>query len=122
MISWLIGVVTGMAYDVIGFAARWKPEDEARRLKARWALSLGVWNSGGADDYYLEELERFFKEDKTVLELLEKSLPERSTLFLVQRKRAWLVGFRASNGGEVRLDGRKGPATLARTESFDEEH
>ena len=48
MISWLIGVVTGMIYDCIGIAARLKPEDEARRLKASWALSLGVWNSGGA--------------------------------------------------------------------------
>ena len=48
MISWLIGIVTGMIYDFIGIAAGLKPEDEARRLKARWALSLGVWNSGDA--------------------------------------------------------------------------
>ncbi|HEY7499030.1 MAG TPA: hypothetical protein VH740_10975 [Vicinamibacterales bacterium] len=40
-------------------AARLKSDDEARRLKATWALSLGVWNSGGADDYYLDELGRF---------------------------------------------------------------
>jgi hypothetical protein len=100
LISWLIGVVTGMAYDFIGIAARLKPEDEARRLKARWALSLGVWNSGGADDYYLDELGRFFKEDKTVLDMLEKSLPGQSVSFLVERKRAWLAGFRASIGGE----------------------
>ena len=96
MISWLIGVVTGMIYDFIGIAARLKPEDEARRLKASWALSLGVWNSGGADEYYLDELDRFFKEDKTVLDTLEKSLPKQSASFLVQRKRAWLAGFRAS--------------------------
>jgi hypothetical protein len=30
MISWLIGMVTGIIYDVIGIAARLKPEDEAR--------------------------------------------------------------------------------------------
>lgn len=96
MISWLIGMVTGMIYDVVGIAARSKSEDEARRLKARWALSLGVWNSGGADDYYLEELDRFFKEDKTVLDMLERSLPKQSDSFLVQRKRLWLAGFRAS--------------------------
>jgi hypothetical protein len=41
-----------MGSDVIGIAARLKPEDEARRLKARWALSLRVWNSGGADEYW----------------------------------------------------------------------
>ena len=58
MISWLIGVVTGMMYDVIRVAARLKPQNEARRLKARWALSLGVWNSGGADDYYLSVARR----------------------------------------------------------------
>jgi hypothetical protein len=40
MISWLIGIVTGMMYDIIGIAARLKPEDEARGMKARWALSL----------------------------------------------------------------------------------
>jgi hypothetical protein len=95
MISWLIGVITGLIYDVIGIAARLKPADEARRLKARWALALGVWNSGGADDYYLDELDRFLKEDKTMLDLLESSLPEQSGSFLVQRKRAWLAGFRA---------------------------
>jgi len=89
MISWLIGMVTGMIYDCVGITAGLKPEDEARRLKARWALSLGVWNSGGADEYYLDELDRFFKEDK------EKSLPVQSASFLVQRKRAWLAGFRA---------------------------
>jgi hypothetical protein len=102
MISWLIGVVTGMIYDFIGIAARLKPEDEARRLKASWALSLGVWNSGGADDYYLEELDRFFKEDRTLLETLETGLPERSASFLVLRRRAWLTGFRTnwpSRGG-----------------------
>ena len=75
-------------------AARWKPEDEARRLKARWALSLGVWNSGGFDDYYLEELDRFFNEDMTLLDALQKSLPAQSASFLVQRKRIWLAGFR----------------------------
>jgi hypothetical protein len=96
MISWLIGVLTGLVYDVIGLAARSKSEDEARRLKARWALRLGVWNSGGADDYYLDELDRFFKEDKTLLDTLEKSLPQQSAPFLVRRKRAWLAGFRAS--------------------------
>jgi hypothetical protein len=89
-------VVTGLIYDFIGIAARLTPEDKARRLKARWALSLGVWNSGGADEYYLDELDRFFKEDKTVLDAVEKSLPEQSPSFLVQRKRAWLAGFRAS--------------------------
>jgi hypothetical protein len=94
MISWLIGVVTGLIYDLVCIAARLKPEEDARRMKARWALSLGVWNSGGADDYYLEELDRFFKEDKTVLDTLEQSLPEQSASFLVQRKRAWLIGFR----------------------------
>ena len=94
MISWLIGIVTGMTYDVIGIAARLKPDDEARRLKARWALSLGVWNSGGGDDYYLDELDRFFKEDKTLRDTLEASLPAQSASFLVQRKRAWLIGFR----------------------------
>jgi hypothetical protein len=98
MISWLIGLVTGIIYDLVGIAARLKPEDEARRLKARWALSLGVWNSGGADDYYLDELDRFFKEDGTVLATLEKDLPEQSASFLVQRKRAWLTGFRMSSG------------------------
>ena len=77
-------------------AARRKPADDARRLKARWALSLGVWNSGGADDYFLEELERFFKEDRTLLDTLEKSLPEQSRSFLAVRKRAWLAGFRMS--------------------------
>jgi hypothetical protein len=96
MISWLIGMVTGMIYDVIGIAARLKPEDEARRLKARCALSLGVWNSGGADEYFLDELDRFFKEDKTVLDTLEKSLSEESASLLVQRKKIWLAGFRAS--------------------------
>jgi hypothetical protein len=96
MVSWLIGVVSGLIYDLIGIAARAKSEDEARRMKARWALSLGVWNSGGADEYYLDELDRFFKEDTTVLDMLEKSLPERSPSLLVQRKRAWLAGFRAS--------------------------
>jgi hypothetical protein len=96
MISWLTGTVTRMIYDFIGIAARLKPEDEARRWKARWALSLGVWNSGGADDYYLDELGRFFKEDSAILFILERSLPERSTSFLVQRKSAWLAGFRAS--------------------------
>ena len=96
MIAWLIGVVTGLIYDVIGIAARLKPADEARRLRARWALSLGVLNSGGADDYYLEELDRFLKEDKTLLATLEQSLPGQSASFFVQRKRAWLAGFRAS--------------------------
>ena len=95
MISWLIGVVTGAIYDLVGLVARLKSDNEARRLRARWALSLGVWNSGGADEYYLDELDRFFKEDKTVLDTLEKSLPEQSASFLVQRKRAWLAGFRA---------------------------
>jgi hypothetical protein len=33
---------------------------------------------------------------QTVLDMLEKSLPEQSASFLVQRKRAWLAGFRAS--------------------------
>ena len=97
MMSWLIGVVTGLIYDLVGIVARSKPENEARRMKARWALSLGVWNSGGADDYYLEELDRCFKEDKTVLDMLEKSLPEHSASFLVQRRRAWLADF---EGGE----------------------
>ena len=87
MTSWLIGVVTGLMYDLIRIAARLKPEDEARRLKARWALSLGVWNSGGADEYYLGELDRFFREDRTVLVTLEESLPEQSASFLVQRKK-----------------------------------
>jgi hypothetical protein len=96
MISSLIGAVTGMVYGVVGSAARLKPEDEARRLKARWALRLGVWNSGGADDYYLDELDRFFKEDRTLLDTLEKSLPQQSASFIVRRKRAWLAGFRAS--------------------------
>jgi hypothetical protein len=99
MTSWLIDMMTGMIYDVIGIAARFKPEDEARRLKARWALALGVWNSGGADEYYLDELDRFFKEDRTVLEALEKKLPAQSASFLVQRKRAWLAGFRATLSG-----------------------
>jgi hypothetical protein len=80
----------------VRIAARLKAEDEARRLKARWALSLGVRNFGGADEYDLDELDRFFKEDKTVLDTLDKSLPEQSTSFLVQRKRAWLAGFRTS--------------------------
>jgi hypothetical protein len=96
MISRLIGIATGLIYDVIGIAARLKPEDEARRLKARWALSLGVLNSGGADDYYLEELDRFLSEDKTLLETLKSGLPEQSASFLVQRKKIWLAGFRAS--------------------------
>jgi hypothetical protein len=96
MISWLIGIVTGVIYDVIGIAARFKTDSDARTLKARWALSLGVWNSGGADDYYLEELDRFFKEDKTLLNTLEQSLPKGSASFLGHRKRAWLSGFRAS--------------------------
>ena len=96
MSSWLIGTVTGLIYDVVGIAARLKPEHEARRLKARWALSLGVWNSGGADDYYLEELDRFFKEDETVLATLEKSLPEQSASFFIKRKKLWLAGFRGS--------------------------
>ena len=96
MISWLIGIVTGMAYDLVGVAARLKPQDEARAMKARWALSLGVWNSGGADDYYLDELDRFFKEDKTLMDTLERRLPEQSASFLVKRQKAWLAGFRAS--------------------------
>jgi hypothetical protein len=96
MISWAIGIVTGIIYDLVGLAARSKPEDDARRLKARWALSLGVWNSGGADDYYLDELGRFFKEDKTLLDTLEKSLPPQSASFFVTRKKGWLAGFRAS--------------------------
>ena len=94
MISWLISVVTGLIYDVIGIAARLKPADEARRLRARWVLSLGVLNSGGADDYYLEELDRFLEEDKTLLATLQQSLPEQSASFLVQRKKIWLAGFR----------------------------
>jgi hypothetical protein len=94
MISWLIGVLTGMIYDLIGIIARLKPENEARRLKAGWALSLGVWNSGGADDYYLDELDRFFEDDKTLRDTLEKSLPKQSASFLVHRRRAWLAGFR----------------------------
>jgi hypothetical protein len=96
MISWLIGLVTGLIYDVIGIVVRLKPEDEARRVKARWALTLGVFNSGGADEYFLDELDRFFKEDKTVLETLEKGLPAQSASFFVRRKKAWLAGFRAS--------------------------
>ena len=28
MISWLIGVVTGLIYDFVGIAARLKPEEE----------------------------------------------------------------------------------------------
>lgn len=96
MISWLIGVVTGLIYDVIGACSRLKSADEARKLRARWALSLGVWNSGGADDYYLEELDRFFKEDKTLLDALEKGLPAHSASFLVTRKKLWLAGFRVS--------------------------
>jgi hypothetical protein len=96
MISWLIGIVTGLIYDMIGIAARLKPEDQARAMKARWALSLGVWNSGGADDYYLEELDRFFKEDKALLDGLEGSLPAQSASLMVMRKKAWLAGFRAS--------------------------
>ena len=58
MISSLIGMVTGMIYGCVGITARLKPEDEARRLKARWTLALGVWNSGGADEFYLDELDR----------------------------------------------------------------
>jgi hypothetical protein len=99
MISWLIGVVTGLIYDFVGIAARLKAKDEARRLRARWALSLGVWNSGGADDYYLEELDRFLREDATLLDTLEKSLTGQSASWLVQRKRAWLSGFRDSRTG-----------------------
>ena len=95
VISWLIGVVTGLMYDVVCIITRWKSKDEARRLKARWALSLGVWNSGGADDYYLEELDRFVREDQSVLDALDRSLPKQSASFLVQRKRAWLAGFGA---------------------------
>ena len=60
MISSLIGMVTGMIYGCVGITARLKPEDEARRLKARWAQSAS---------------------------------------FLVQRKRAWLAGFRAAWSG-----------------------
>ena len=51
MISSLIGMVTGMIYGCVGITGRLKAEDEARRLKARWALALGVWNTGGADEY-----------------------------------------------------------------------
>ena len=64
MISWLISMVTGTIYDCVGITAGLKPEDEARRLKARWALALGVWNSGGADEYYLDELDRFSRKTK----------------------------------------------------------
>jgi hypothetical protein len=96
MISWLIGVVTGLIYDIISVTARLKPPDEARKQKAHWALSLGVLNSGGADEYYLDELERFFAEDKTVLDALERSLPDKSASFMVMRKKAWLAGFRVS--------------------------
>ena len=99
MISSLIGMVTGMIYGCVGITARLKPEDEARRLKARWALALGVWNSGGADEYYLDELDRFFKEDWKIFEELERNLPKQSASFLVQRKRAWLAGFRAAWSG-----------------------
>ena len=95
MVSWLVGGVTGLIYGAIGVAARFKPEAEARRLKARWALSLGVWNSGGADDYYLDELDRFFKDDPGLMGALESSLPRHSASFLVQRRRAWLAGFRS---------------------------
>ena len=42
MITWLIGMVTGMIYDFIGIAARLKPEDEARSLKARQANAATV--------------------------------------------------------------------------------
>jgi hypothetical protein len=42
MISWLIGLVTGMIYACVGIASRLKLEDEARKLKARWARALGV--------------------------------------------------------------------------------
>ena len=96
MISWFIGLVAGLIYDVVRIAARRKPPDESRRLKARWALALGVWNSGGADDYYLDELDRLFKEDNTLLDTLERSLPQQSASFFVMRKKAWLTGFRAS--------------------------
>jgi hypothetical protein len=96
VISWLIGVVTGIMYGLIGIAARLRPNGEAIRVKARWALSLGVWNSGGADDYYLDELDRFFKQDRTLRDALEASLPERSASWFVLRKKAWLAGFRAS--------------------------
>ncbi len=102
MISWVIGLLTGLIYDVVGIVARFKSVDAARRLKARWALSLGVWNSGGADDYYLEELDRFVKDDKAVLDALEQSIPAQSASFLVRRKRVWLAGFRASVAGRSR--------------------
>jgi hypothetical protein len=36
------------------------------------------------------------KEDTTLLDALERSLPRQSTSFIVQRKRIWLAGFRAS--------------------------
>ena len=42
MISWLISMVTGMIYDCVGITAGLKPEDEARRLKARWASCYPV--------------------------------------------------------------------------------
>lgn len=102
MFSWLIGLLTGLIYDAIGIVARFKSDDAGRKLKARWALSLGVWNSGGWDDYYLEELDRFLNEDQRLLNALEKSLPAQSASFLVQRKRLWLTGFRASVAGRQR--------------------
>jgi hypothetical protein len=72
----LIGMVTGVTDDVIGIAARLTPAEYARKLKARWALSLGVWNSGGADEYYLDELDRFFKEDETLIRFLSCTAQE----------------------------------------------
>lgn len=107
MFSWLIGVLTGTIYALIGIVACLKPVDDARRLKARWALSLGVWNSGGADDYYLDELDRLFKEDSTLLKALEESLPQHSASFLIQRRKAWLIGFRAS--ARIALTKNPGP-------------
>jgi hypothetical protein len=54
---------------------------------------MGALARRGADDYYLEERDRFLNEDKTLLDTRESSLPAKSASILVQRKRAWLAGF-----------------------------
>jgi hypothetical protein len=114
MISWLIGVVTGMIYDFIGIAAWLKPEDEARRLKASWALSLGVWNSGGADEYYLDELDRFFKEDKTVLDTLERACRSNPLPYLSSAREPMSSRVGRINNLMRSLHARGGAAVLKR--------
>ena len=94
MISLILAIPSIAVYTVVGLFSRLLSQERARKLKASWALTLASICSGGADDYYLEELERFFSEEPSLLGHLERSMPGRPSGLLAYRQKLLLEGFK----------------------------